>query len=212
MQILELECGPLGTMCYLIVDEQKNAVLIDAAPDSFSQVSQVCNDNNIKISAVLLTHSHWDHTTDASLFQSEMKAEIYINQDDEYRILNPKDNALMQLPFDIPLCKADKYLEDGQLLKFGDIELKVITTPGHTEGGVCFILESEKMIFCGDTIFADSVGRTDLPGGDYAKLKSSVMKKLYLLPDDYKLFPGHGESTMLGYEKRNNSYIRMPVM
>ncbi len=211
MKIIDLECGPLGTMCYLIIDSSNNAVLIDAAPDSFVEVMQACKRENAKLQAVLLTHTHWDHTTDARLFQSEMKAEIYVNQGDEYRILNPMDNALMKLPFEILPCKADKYYSDGDELQFGEIKFRIITTPGHTEGGVCVILDSDKSVFVGDTLFQDSVGRTDLPGGDYAKLKNSIITKLYQLPDDYTVFPGHGDSSTIGYEKHNNSYIRVPV-
>jgi glyoxylase-like metal-dependent hydrolase (beta-lactamase superfamily II) len=206
MEIKSFECGPLATNCYLIIDGE-NSVLIDAPPQSLKVIKKIIEDSNVKLSAVLLTHTHWDHAADADYYKKELGAEVYCAKEDEYRLIDPNLHTVWKLPFEIPVTNADKYLNDGELLKFGGIELKSIFTPGHTEGGFSFVLDSEKSVFTGDTLFCESVGRTDLPGGNQNALVVSIKNKLYSLPDDYKAYPGHGDSSEIGYEKSNNQAV-----
>jgi len=105
--------------------------------------------------------------------------------------------------------KIDGFLEDGQIIEVGNLKLKVIHTPGHSAGGVCFLVD--KILFSGDTLFADSVGRTDLPGGSYETLGNSIKNKLFTLNEDITVYPGHGESTTIGYEKQNNPYFGVKI-
>lgn len=205
MTLYAYPIGPIDTNSYLYFDDEKNAVLIDAPPDSYITISEVCKEENIKLRAVLLTHSHWDHSADCYEFQSKMKIPIYIHESDEYRIEDPKGNSIWTLPFEIHPCKADKYYKDREILKFGDVELEVLFTPGHTEGGVCLLDRDANTLFSGDTLFNLGVGRTDLPGGNYNKLKNSINNVLYKLPESTKVYPGHGEATTIQYEKKYNN-------
>ncbi len=204
MKINSYNFGPIDTNSYLLIDDNKNAVLIDAPPYSFEPINKICNDEEINLLAILLTHSHWDHSADSIDFQSKMNVPIYINELDEYRMLDPIGNALWKLPFDIKPCKADKYFVDNEVLKFGDITLKVIFTPGHTQGGTSLYDEKNKVLFSGDTLFNLGIGRTDLPGGDYPTLRHSINEVLYKLPDSTVVYPGHGDATNIGYEKHHN--------
>lgn len=207
MDIMKFDCGPLDTMCYLLIDGE-DAILIDAAPGSFTAISDALAQKKVNLQAVLLTHGHWDHSTDARKFQREMNLHIYMDKDDDERLKNPNENTIWELPFVIESCQIDHYLKPNEMLKFGSIEFKVLKTPGHSAGSVAYVCEKARAVFSGDTLFRESIGRTDFEDGDYAAIQDSVLNKLYKLPDDFKIYPGHGPETEVGYEKRNNMYLR----
>ncbi len=203
MKISRLELGPLYTNCYVVSDdEEKSAVVVDAPPDSASVVADIADKRGFEISAVLLTHSHWDHAADASMFKNELDAPIYVHEKDEFRLKSPAEHSLMPLPFEIKPCSADAFVEDGQMLTFGGINLEAVHAPGHTEGGLIFLNEEIKIAFVGDIVFRGSIGRVDLPGGSEAFMKDTLINKILTLDDDYVLYPGHGEITSLGEEKK----------
>lgn len=208
MKISRLELGPLYTNCYVVSDdEEKSAVVVDAPPDSANVVADIADKRGFEISAVLLTHSHWDHSADAATFKEELDAPIYVHEKDEYRLNSPAENSLIPLPFEIKACSADAYVEDEQILIFGGIELKAVHAPGHTEGGLIFLNEEIKIAFVGDIVFRGSIGRVDLPGGSEAFMKDTLINKILSLDDDYVLYPGHGEITSLGEEKKINPFL-----
>ena len=208
MKILPVEAGPVYTIGYLVFDETaKQGVIIDAPMDSLSFFTGEIAANTIDLRHILLTHSHWDHTAEAPNIKRETKASIYIHQADEYRVKSPNENTIWQLPFNLESFSADNYLLDGTKINFGNIELETLFTPGHTEGGVCFVCHSEKLVFTGDTLFNMSIGRVDLPGGNYEQLIDSIKKKLMTLPDDYSIFSGHGDSSTIGFERNHNPYL-----
>lgn len=208
MEIIPLECGPVATNCYILLDEfTKTALLIDCPPDSCDAILELSYEKDFKIEALLLTHSHWDHSMDSAELKEVAGVPVYIHKDDEYRLLDPMAHVTMQLPFDIEPVMPDGYLKHGDTILCGDMIVEVIHTPGHTEGGVSFVIHNKKICFCGDSIFRESVGRVDLPGGNREKLLDSLNNKLLALPDDYILFPGHGPRTTVGYEKSANPYI-----
>jgi glyoxylase-like metal-dependent hydrolase (beta-lactamase superfamily II) len=115
--------------------------------------------------------------------------------------------SIWKLPFNIDPMNADKYLSDKEIINLGTLVFEVINTPGHTEGGACFVFHSDGIVFTGDTLFNMSIGRTDLPGGDYEQLLNSIINRLIILPDDYKVLSGHGEPSTIGFERRNNPFI-----
>jgi len=205
MIIKTLVIGPIEVNNYLVIDEDtRNAVLIDAGGD-WEKTVKLAKDNNANIKYILNTHGHFDHTAGDYDLREKTGAKVLLNQKDIYFVENIKTHLeFYNMPqFEIP--KIDEYLEDGQIIKVGNLEFKVICTPGHSEGSVCFLVDDT--LFSGDTLFANSAGRTDLPGGSYEKLKESIVNKLFTLNESIKVYPGHGPSTSIGYEKKNNPYF-----
>jgi glyoxylase-like metal-dependent hydrolase (beta-lactamase superfamily II) len=203
------ERGPVDTNGYLVYDQESNdAVIIDAPPDFAEDVIAAAEARDLTPSALILTHTHWDHTGDvAALRRHYPEMIVYVHADDEYRLIEPMKYTVWQLPFTIEGSSADRHLHHGDTLTLGALCFEVIHTPGHTEGGICLYDRSRKVIFVGDTLFAGSVGRTDLPGGDTATLMSSIKSRLLPLPDDVRVLPGHGPATTIGRERRENAFL-----
>jgi glyoxylase-like metal-dependent hydrolase (beta-lactamase superfamily II) len=209
MKIYPIESGPVATFGYLVTDsETKKAVLVDAPKDCAKPFLKVLKDENLELEKILLTHSHWDHTADAAEIQRATNAPIYLHKNDEYRAVEPHKYLGWKLPFEIEAIKIDEFLKEGDVIECGRWKFDIIHTPGHTEGGVCFIDHAMKLALVGDTLFQGSVGRTDLPGGDTETLLKSIHEKLLKLPDDYAVLPGHGEMTTIGEERHNNPFLK----
>lgn len=210
MKIIPLVAGILETNCYLVVNEAtKTALLIDAPPESKEIIIDYLNQNGCKLEAILLTHSHWDHSADANPLKSETEAKVFVHSEDYYRLQEPMKHTIFELDFNIEPCDADVLLEGGEILDFQTTSLRVMHTPGHTEGSICFVCDSLKCAFVGDTIFYLSIGRTDLPGGDPVKLQNSINRILNKLPDEYTLYVGHYQETSVGFEKSYNPYLML---
>ena len=209
MKILQITAGPISTNAYLVIgNDEKEAILIDTPPESSEEFMRLVEENNLEIRAITLTHSHWDHAADCGVLHDLLKAPVYIHKDDEYRLIDPMKHTIFPLPFEILPHKAEKYLEENKKINFGGSSLNIIHTPGHTEGSVCLIDNESKIIFGGDLIFAGSVGRTDLPGGDSIKMKKSLKEIVNKFPDDFIIYSGHGPETTLGIEKQSNPFLR----
>ncbi|MCL2146406.1 MAG: MBL fold metallo-hydrolase [Synergistaceae bacterium] len=209
MNIKGFVLGPLGTNGYLVSDKHGNAVFIDPA-DETSFIMDWIKENNLKLKAILLTHGHIDHVAGLgdNSFTDLVNGEIYINVLDSVMVLKPQKEFALMLGFNFDGISSFKNIEDGEELSFGDLIVKVIATPGHTEGSVCLLIKEREGIsalFSGDTLFAGSVGRTDLPGGDFPVLKSSLVK-LASLPSELVVYPGHGPLTTLLHEMRKNPF------
>lgn len=205
MIIKTLTIGAFQVNNYLIIDENsKDAVLIDAGGD-FEATKKLADENNVTIKYLLNTHGHMDHIAGVHDLQSKLNVKMFLNQEDEFLIAMMKDHlASCGMPqYEKP--KVDEYVKDGEELKFGNLIFKAIHTPGHTPGGICYLIENT--LFSGDTLFKDSVGRTDLPGGSYNQLEKSVKEKLFTLNDNITAYPGHGPSTTIGYEKKFNPFF-----
>jgi len=208
MKILPVESGPVYTLGYLVIDEtSQKGVIIDTPLDSTDFFAENIAEG-IEITAIILTHSHWDHTADCPKIKKLTNAPIYIHKHDEYRIKNPYQHTIWKLPFELESFNADSYLADGYEIESGSLKFKISHTPGHTEGSICLVEENEKIVFTGDTLFNLSVGRTDLPGGNSEQLMNSINEKLLILPDDCILFSGHGDSSTIGTERKFNPFIR----
>lgn len=181
---------------YLITEDGRNAVLVDPNRESFS----VAQSNGLSIRSVLLTHGHFDHIYYCSLAQ-DMGAKIYAT-DVKTALGEGNLEGLFGIP--VPEFRVEA-LSDGQELDLFGVKLRVMVTAGHTENGCCYL--SENCIFSGDTLFCGSYGRTDFVGGDFGALKSSL-RRLFSLEGDYIVYPGHGPSTTLGFEREHNPILR----
>ena len=198
MKIFTVPAGILRANSYIVTEDGKNAVLIDCGgkePLAFAE------QKGIIIHTVLLTHGHFDHIGGCARF-AENGVPIYLSEEEGEHIFTPDYTSLSWYkvsPFPV------RTLGGGQTITVAGIDFKVISTPGHTSGGVCYL--AENCLFTGDTLFCESVGRCDLPTGSYSQLVTSV-KKLYALPGDYAVYCGHDEDTTLSHERESNPFIR----
>lgn len=201
MKIETFEAGPLGANNYLLTDGEES-VLIDCS-EVKPEILQALSGKTLKY--ILLTHGHFDHVLGINGMKEKTGAKVFIHKDDVARMEESTD---IMRTFGVQGVKtpvADKYLSDGEIIKFGNTEIKVIYTPGHTEGGVCYLVDGK--LFSGDTLFRDSVGRTDLAGGNFHKLSNSIKNILFNLEENIIVYPGHGPETNIGYEKKYNELI-----
>lgn len=211
MKIETIAVNPFEMNCYIYYDENsKEGVIIDPAAYTDSEKELIENfvkGENIKIKYILLTHGHLDHIMGNHWAKEYFNVPVLMHKDDLPLIEHAPDQGKM-FGVDFPEPpKPDKFIDDEDTIKFADTELKVIHTPGHSPGSVCFVDEKEKIIFGGDCLFKDSIGRTDLWMGDMDTLLNSITKKIFKYPDDYEVYPGHYDSTTLGEEKENNPFL-----
>ena len=199
MQVKVLQVGPIGTNCYILEDEKARAAAIIDPGDEAGRILQVIEDDGVDVKYILLTHGHYDHTTAVpQLHKALPQAEIYIHRADA----NGAGSQLFPLAGQIPDLK---FYDEGDTLALGDMTIQVLHTPGHSKGSVT--LKVGDVLFCGDTLFAGSCGRTDLAGGSYAEIMASL-KKLGQLPGDYHVCPGHDVTSTLERERRSNPFLR----
>lgn len=197
-----LTLGVMDNNCYIIADKAtKDAVVIDA-PCEASKILELLNKENLNCRYIILTHSHFDHIGAVEELRKATGAKLAIHTLEADELLHPS------MPAYAPRLEkaADILLNDGDTITVGSITIKAIHTPGHTKGGLCYYVDGK--LFSGDTLFFGDVGRCDLSGGDYNTLKKSIKERLYTLPDDTTVYPGHGRSTTIAYEKANNNYVR----
>lgn len=202
MVIKKFVLGSIATNCYLVYDEaKKSGSLIDPAIFE-SEILDYINYNHLKIDYILLTHGHFDHISGVADFVKALHSKICLHQDDLSVTRGLATDLGKMYGYELKHFKPDIFLKDGQEFKVGDLVFKVIYTPGHSPGGVSFYFAKQKVIFSGDTLFAGSYGRTDLPGGDEEKIFASI-KKILALPGETKVYPGHGEETTIEEEIKN---------
>jgi glyoxylase-like metal-dependent hydrolase (beta-lactamase superfamily II) len=208
MQILMNSGGIAMTNCYVVADEKaKIAVMFDAPDHTADEILNEVQKRDWQLIGLWLTHGHFDHVADHALVTQRFPAaKVLIHRLDEPKLKNPK-STMFALPFEIPPRSADEYVEDGQKLSIGSLEVEVIHTPGHSPGHVMYHIASEKVLVGGDLIIGGSVGRTDLPDSDHAQLENSI-RRIMRLPDDTQLLPGHGQPATLGYERETNPFVR----
>ena len=195
--------GEMGNNNYLLVDNGE-AALIDVT-GTIPELDAVLKENNAELKYVFLTHAHFDHIMGLKALQDKYSIKVYMHQD-EKEILDGTNNFLTAVGMDpIEIPTVDVYLKDGDKVKVGNAELDVIHLPGHTPGGVGY--KYEHWLFAGDTIFMNSIGRTDLPGGDHQTLVNSIKEKIFTLDDNVIIYTGHGADTSVEYEKKYNSFV-----
>jgi len=212
MIIKAFESGPLLTIGYLVIDEKSRyAVVIDAPKDSASVIVEEAKKYDCEILCLINTHGHWDHIADNAEIVRLTSAKVAIHERDARLLEDPK-SVVYEIPFRIEGIKPDIILSDGDVIEVGNLNLKVIHTPGHTLGSICLYEGKEKVLFSGDTLFSGTIGRTDLPGGSFEEIIKSIQDKIFVLDDDVVVYPGHGPSTTVGKEKRYNPFFNEIVI
>lgn len=206
MQVLRIPAGIYAANCYLVYDEQaKEGIVIDPGGDVDDIISKI-EELGLMIKYIVLTHGHGDHIAGVEELKAHTKAEVAIHKEDEPLIKDGTKNLSSMMAMGTVEFAPDILLEEGDKLTFGNLEAYVIHTPGHTPGGIC--LKIEDNLFSGDTLFAGSIGRTDFEYSSFEDIMYSIKQKLLTLPDETKVYPGHGPATTLKMEKQTNPFIR----
>lgn len=210
MKIYHLILGDYQTNCYCVTSNESagDCLVVDTGLSPQPLIDHL-QKSELDPVAVVYTHGHLDHTFGVKALREnwpDIKVAIHKNDADMLTDADKNLSAAMGTPLEF--SAADIILNDGDEVEFAGVKLKVIHTPGHTPGGICLYSENENLVFAGDTLFADSVGRTDVPGGDSDLLITSIKTKLLVLPDETKVLPGHGPTTTIGQEKKFNPFIQ----
>jgi hydroxyacylglutathione hydrolase len=203
-----LPVGMLGCNCSVIGDEiSREAIVIDPG-DDVPGIIAILERHQLAVKTIVITHAHIDHIGGAEKLRAHTGAPVYMHEAD--KILSERlDMQAAWLGVETPKDPGiDKPAREGDIIRAGSVEAHVLHTPGHTPGSISLYLPLERMVIAGDTLFEGSIGRTDLPGGDTAQISRSIRGKLYTLPDDTIVFPGHGGTTSIGTEKKHNPFVR----
>lgn len=205
MQIEKLVLGICATNCYIVYDDKtKKAIVIDPA-DSFDKIKNKINMLGVEVEYIIITHAHIDHIMALDDLKGYTNAKIVINANEAPFLNDAVNNLANHFSACSPKSKPDVLINDGDNITLENMVLKFIHTPGHTSGGMCILIGDD--LFSGDTLFNMSIGRTDFYGGNFEYEINSIKNKLLPLGDNIKVYPGHGESTTIGFEKRNNMFL-----
>ena len=207
MMLIRLVVGPLQVNCFILADEKtKEAVVIDPGDDA-QEILKIIKDKGLKVKYIVNTHTHFDHIGANKALKEATGAELLIHEGDAPMMASaPMQSRAFGM--NTPASpRADRYVKHGDMIKAGDVNLKVLHTPGHSPGGISLL--EQGMVFTGDALFAGSIGRTDLPGGDLMTLLRSIKTNLMALPDDTKVYSGHGPASTIGEERKENPFLNM---
>ena len=200
--------GPLQCNCSVIGDEQTHEAMVIDPGDQIQDIIKILQAENLTLKQIVVTHGHIDHVGGAMKLKAATGAPILMNQKDE-ALLKMLDVQAAWIGMRPPgAVHVDDALAAGRVLQIGNISSSVMHTPGHTEGSICLYFPKERTLVAGDTLFAGSIGRTDLPGGSYDKIIRSLHTQLLKLPDDTQVVPGHGPLTTIGEERESNPFLQ----
>ncbi len=205
MILIKQPVGIMGVNCYIIGDKSE-AIIIDPGSDA-EKIIKILDDNEITAKYIVLTHCHFDHILAVEKLIEKLDVKLIACRSEKENLLDPSVNYTDKYSRNPVSLTADIHVKDGDVVKSGELEFKVIETPGHTSGGMCLYCKGENLLISGDTLFYSSVGRCDLATGNEETLIKSIKEKLFILPDDTVVLPGHGENTSIGFERVNNPFI-----
>ena len=216
IKIGRMVLGSCQTNCYFLYrDGEHEAIVVDPA-DQGNSIYSALNRNGFRVAGILLTHGHFDHIWGLDALRDAANAaaesdglepvKAYAHEAEKELLRDARKNVSFQAGRPC-VTSADVYVKDGEEITLAGMTCKVIATPGHTAGGCCYYFQEAGILVSGDTLFAESVGRTDFPTGSMSTLVRSVKEKLFVLPDDTKVYPGHGERTTIGHEKEYNPFL-----
>lgn len=206
VELVTLTVGPLEVNCYIIGCNEHNVCAVFDPGDSSQRILEAVEKKNWTIRKIINTHGHADHTGANAKVKEAAGVDIAIHKNDAALMVDPGQRDMAGYLGLGASPEADILLEDDQVISICDcLEFRLVSTPGHTPGGACFVFDNS--VVTGDTLFNMSIGRSDLPGGNHKTLMESIHKKLMALPDEMKVYPGHGEPTTIGYERDNNPFI-----
>ncbi len=207
--IEKFEDGPIWTVGYLIYDPvSSEAVVIDVPMWSADKIYKRIRDLTLEVRFIIATHGHWDHIGDMKKLKALTDARVCGHVSDEWMMRDP-NGLMIPPPMHVEAVSIDIPLEDSMKLTFGSCVLKVVHTPGHSAGSICLHNEIDGVMFTGDTLFAGSIGRTDLPSGSYEEITKSISNKIFSYPEDTRIFPGHGTDSTLKKERAENQFVQM---
>ena len=203
-KIMKLVVGELQENCFILFDENKDAFVVDPGGSS-ENIIEAIDKNSLNIKYILLTHGHFDHVGAVAALVKKYTAPVYMSKDDRAFLESPKEVRASSFGMQIEAADVDVFVKEGDEIPFSEGTIKVIETPGHTLGSVCYLFEN--YLFAGDTLFNGSIGRTDFPESDHSLMIESL-KKLKKLDDEIYVLSGHGPESQISYEKMTNPYLR----
>jgi len=210
MQIHRFIFSPIEVNTYILEDDQGKCAIIDCGcydDAEFNELKAFITTNNLRPVKLLNTHLHLDHVFGNRFVLQEYGLKTHASKEEEKNLLSATNHAEM---FGLSMPQPPEigtFIEGGQIIQVGELDLKCLFVPGHTAGSIAFYNEDNKFVFTGDALFAGSIGRTDLPGGDHARLMESINENLLNLPDDIVVYPGHGPHTKIGVERHSNPFL-----
>ena len=207
LRIMEYTVGEVMTNCYMIVNEEtKETLIIDPGAEA-ARLSERIRSEGLLPVAILLTHGHFDHAGAVAELKEMYKIPVYAHEEEKKVLEDPMLNLTGMWSSRPVRYQADIFVREGDILELAGFTIRVIFTPGHTQGGCCYYFEGNKVLASGDTLFHGSIGRTDFPGGSMSRLVRGIREKLLDLPGDTEVLPGHDMRTTIGYEKQYNPFL-----
>ncbi len=210
IKIEKFVVNPLGENSFVVSDETGECIFVDPGfyyEEEYQEIKNYISENKLNPVKITNTHCHFDHLMGVEFIRNEFNIPFYAHADDSFWVEKAIDQGKMFGFAMTPVKQPDSYLVENEYVTFGNSKLKIIHVPGHSPGHVVFYSETDKKLIAGDVLFYGSIGRTDLPGGDFETLINSIINKLFTLPDDTQVYSGHGPETTLGFEKKTNPFL-----
>ena len=208
LKVLTIPTAPIEENCYIAYDEEsKEALVIDPGNEG-EKIFSLLKGEDLKVQTILLTHGHWDHIGAVEELRRKLEVPVQIHGDDASMLTDSRQNLYAFMSGGrMEGEPADKVFREGAIFACGAYSFKVIHTPGHTPGGCCFYCQEAGVLFSGDSLFAEEIGRCDFPGGSLSSLVGSLKEQILCLPEETKVYPGHGPATRVGWERLHNPYL-----